>query len=147
MRLALFLLLSSLLFACQQNNASAEVAAAAENTVAPASDSVLVLLNNQDFFNITQRTDALNLVDVRTPEEFAKGHIFKAVNIDFQDKTFEKKIGELSRQKPAAVYCASGIRSHKAAEKMEKMGFQKVYELQYGLRGWYRPLVSGDYKK
>lgn len=78
----------------------------------------------------------VQLIDVRTPEEYAAGHIAESKNIDSGNADFEaicKK--ELDSQRPVAVYCRSGRRSKIAAEQLTKMGFQ-VVELNGGFNEW-----------
>src|SRR6478609_2554308 len=69
------------------------------------------------------------VLDVRTPEEFAGGNIEGAINIDFKAPDFEQKIGELDKKKTYLVYCLSGIRSKKAADRMSELGFESLYVL------------------
>lgn len=63
------------------------------------------------------------LIDVRTPEEFAGGHLEGARNIDLQGPDFEGKVGDLDRGERYIVYCRSGNRSGQAIEIMKAMGF------------------------
>ncbi|MEZ4458941.1 MAG: rhodanese-like domain-containing protein [bacterium] len=65
------------------------------------------------------------LVDVRTPEEFASGHIDGAINIPVQDLAARK--GELDATQPTVVYCASGRRSAAAMDMLKGSGFAAVY--------------------
>lgn len=74
------------------------------------------------------------LLDVRTPEEFATGNIAGAINIDFKASDFEQKIAELDKSKTYFVYCLSGIRSGKAADRMSELGFTSLYTLDGGYR-------------
>lgn len=76
------------------------------------------------------------IVDVRTPEEFAEGHIAKAVNMNVNDTDFESKIATLDKEKPVMVYCRSGGRSAKAAGILKEKGFKHVYDLDGGMIGW-----------
>lgn len=79
---------------------------------------------------------SIQLVDVRRPDEFAAGHIDRAVLINVQDSTFMAKADSLlDKSKPVAVYCRSGKRSKDAATKLAKEGYQ-VYELDSGYLGW-----------
>jgi rhodanese-related sulfurtransferase len=78
----------------------------------------------------------LPLLDVRTPREYASGHIAKAVNIDYNALDFEAQINALDRNQPFLIYCAVGGRSAKAAAHMQALGFKKVYELQGGYNNW-----------
>jgi len=76
------------------------------------------------------------LVDVRTPEEFAKGHLDGAININFKKRTFPSYISAISKDKPVLIYCRSGNRSGKAAFIMQALGFNDVYDLTPGYKGW-----------
>lgn len=83
------------------------------------------------------RKDKSNVVlDVRTPAEYANGHMPGAVNIDFNAPDFEKKVKELDKEKTYLVHCAGGVRSAKAAAKMLKLDFTKLYNLEEGMKGW-----------
>jgi thioredoxin 1 len=76
------------------------------------------------------------IVDVRTPEEFAKGHLQNARNFDWNGNNFDKEISDLDKSKPVFVYCLSGGRSSSAANQMRSSGFKEVYELQGGIMKW-----------
>ena len=79
----------------------------------------------------------VQLVDVRTPGEFKKGHLAHAVNIDFYDKrSFKESFEHLNRDEPVYLYCRSGFRSKKAAMRLLNMGFTKIYDLKGGLNNW-----------
>ena len=89
-----------------------------------------------DFANKTNELPAAPIIDVRTPDEFSKGHIQKAKNIDWNGNDFEKQITTLDKAKPIFVYCLSSGRSSLAASKMRKEGFKEVYELDGGIMKW-----------
>lgn len=76
------------------------------------------------------------VLDVRTPEEFAKGHLIDSKNINWKDTNFANRIEQMDKSKPVFVYCLSGIRSAAAAKKMREMGFKEVYELDGGIVKW-----------
>ncbi len=76
------------------------------------------------------------LLDVRTPEEFAGQHLDKAANLNWNSGDFDKQLTAYDKNKPVYVYCLSGGRSAKAAEKLSGMGFTKVYELEGGIMKW-----------
>lgn len=75
-------------------------------------------------------------VDVRTAEEFQKGHIKGAENIDFLKKDFLVRMEKFDREEPLYIYCRSGNRSGKAAVQLSKMGFKKVIDLKGGYKAW-----------
>lgn len=76
------------------------------------------------------------IVDVRTAEEFAKGHLLNAQNIDWNSSDFNTQITQLDKSKPVFVYCLSGGRSSSAVKQMYSLGFKQVYELNGGIMKW-----------
>lgn len=76
------------------------------------------------------------LIDVRTPGEYASGHVENSVNIDFRASNFKELIGELDKNQDVYVYCKVGGRSGSAARMMEDIGFKKVYDLKGGIIAW-----------
>lgn len=77
----------------------------------------------------------VQLVDVRTAEEYAEGHIPDAVNIDVSSPDFVEKVSSLDKKRVVALYCRSGRRSKRAAEQIANLGF-KVVELDGGIISW-----------
>lgn len=80
--------------------------------------------------------DDLQLVDVRTPEEVSEGAIPNAQNIDYYSPTFDADIEKLDKDKPVVLYCRSGKRSAKCAQKLLDAGFKKIYDLEGGFSRW-----------
>ncbi len=78
----------------------------------------------------------VQLIDVRTPEEFLEGAIPNALNININDDSFEAEIQKLNKTKPVYIYCRSGARSQKAAKKMIELGFIEVIDLEGGFLSW-----------
>jgi thioredoxin len=76
------------------------------------------------------------LVDVRTPEEYADKHILRSENININDKEFETRMKQLDKSKPVYFYCLSGNRSQRAAEWALKNGFKGAYNLDGGISAW-----------
>jgi len=76
------------------------------------------------------------VLDVRTPEEFASGHIAGSTNIDFKAADFSDRIAKLDKSQAYLVHCASGIRSAKACAAMEQLDFLTVYDLKGGIAAW-----------
>lgn len=72
------------------------------------------------------------LLDVRTPSEFADGHIENARNLDFSASNFESEIDKLDKEQTVFLYCAIGVRSTKAANLLRKKGFKHVFDLDGG---------------
>jgi phage shock protein E len=88
--------------------------AGAVKTVSPA-DAVAML-------------DERTVIDVRTPAEYAAGHVAGAIDIDVEAADFGQKIAELDPKDPYLVYCRSGRRSALAAEAMAKAGFTDIVD-------------------
>lgn len=72
------------------------------------------------------------LVDVRTPEEFAAGHLETATNINWYDEDFVERFKDIDKGETIYVYCKKGGRSAKAQEKLKSLGFTKVVNLEGG---------------
>jgi thioredoxin 1 len=78
----------------------------------------------------------VQLVDVRTPEEYTEKHLLRSQNINVNDKEFEANMKQLDKSKPLYVYCLSGARSQRAAEWAVKNGFKEAYNLDGGITAW-----------
>ncbi len=116
---SLLLFLGFLLFSCHaQNHENYE-------NVAPLA-----------FAEKVKSTANAQLIDVRTPEEYASQHIDNARNINWNGDDFATQVQKLDKTKPVFVYCTVGGRSKKAANKLAEMGFSKVYDLQGGIMKW-----------
>ena len=76
------------------------------------------------------------ILDVRTPKEYAVGHVNGSVNINYFDKDFKDQVGKLESTKPVYVYCHSGGRSSKAMNIMKSQGFTTIYNLTGGYAAW-----------
>jgi len=81
-------------------------------------------------------TPNAQILDVRTPEEYAGQHLSDAQNVNWRGDDFDAKAQKLDKTKPIFVYCMSGGRSKKAAEKLKELGFSKIYELEGGILKW-----------
>ncbi len=79
---------------------------------------------------------AVQVIDVRTPEEFAVGHIAGAVNLPVRAPDFADRVAGLDRGATYAVYCRSGNRSQPAVAAMRDAGITAIYELTSGTNGW-----------
>ena len=78
----------------------------------------------------------LVVLDVRTPREFAAGHIPGATNIDVNAPDFEKRAAALDSKKVYLVHCAAGVRSAKACDKLGQLNFAELYNLEGGFKAW-----------
>lgn len=82
------------------------------------------------------KSDSVQLLDVRTPDEYADGHINGAININVQSDEFREIVSKkLSKDSTVFVYCRSGRRSLTAAEILIKLGY-KVVNLKGGIIEW-----------
>ncbi|WP_276167972.1 rhodanese-like domain-containing protein [Zobellia alginiliquefaciens] len=72
------------------------------------------------------------LLDVRTPDEYASGHLEKAVNMNLFDADFIKNIDTIAKGRTVYVYCKKGGRSAKAAHVLDSLGFKQVIDLEGG---------------
>ena len=86
------------------------------------------------------------VLDVRTPAEYASGHLPAAQNIDIEAPDFATRIAALDKAATYAVYCHSGNRSGTALEQMSAAGFTHVYDLAGGIGAWQQmggPMAMG----
>lgn len=84
------------------------------------------------------------LLDVRTPREYANGHIRGALLINYYASDFVDRLTTLDRDKTYLVYCHSGARSDRTLAILKKLGFHQAYDMATGIVGWSRahyPLV------
>ena len=119
---SLFLVLGMATAGCQAQNAPKEV--------------VNIDVNVADFELIMDTIPNGLLLDVRTNNEFAQGHLQGAQQIDFYRDDFSDALDKLDREQPVLIYCRSGNRSGKAAKQMKAMGFYAVYNLEGGIGAW-----------
>lgn len=83
-----------------------------------------------------KETPNAQILDVRTPEEYASEHIDNAVNVDWLGDNFEADAEKFDKSKPIFVYCKIGGRSSKASAKLAELGFTNIYDLNGGMMKW-----------
>lgn len=115
----LFTLLIAAGLACQHSSAKAQ------SKISP-----------EAFETKLQQDSTIQLIDVRTPEEYVAGHIAGSVNMNIYDDDFAAQFGKLDKNRPVLVYCARGGRSADAAEQMAKAGYTQVFDLNGGFIAW-----------
>ena len=98
----------------------------------------IILLAPSDF---NEQSEKELILDVRSPEEFAEGHLEGAINQNIKADNFSDNINKYDRNKPVFVYCRAGVRSNRAAEKLSELGFKKIYDLEGGILNW----IENDY--
>ena len=79
---------------------------------------------------------AITVIDVRTPVEYAEGHVKGSKNIDVNDKEFEAELVKLDKSKPYLVHCQAGGRSKKSLATFEKLGFKSIIHMDDGFKAW-----------
>jgi phage shock protein E len=89
-------------------------------------------LSSQEFVAKIKETKNAQLLDVRTPQEWATGKVASSNCINFNDAAFKQQIEKLDKNKPVFVYCAAGGRSSKAAPILKEAGFKYIYNLTGG---------------
>ena len=104
--------------------------------ISQENNQVYEVLSYDDFKNQISNNKVL-LFDVRTMEEYNTGHLKGSVNIDFyEEELFNKFFNKVEKSKPIYIYCRSGNRSKKSSEKLQELGFVKVYDLEGGYKNW-----------
>ncbi|WP_207425809.1 rhodanese-like domain-containing protein [Pedobacter sp. SYSU D00535] len=90
----------------------------------------------KEFRKGIKRENAI-ILDVRTPEEYAEGHLRNSVNINWKNQEeFKARVAGLEKTKAFFVYCRSGSRSEKASEWLRVNGFYNVKDLSGGIQAW-----------
>ena len=133
MKKVTFVLMGALMMlACNSGNSQSENASADKVEVAQAARQDISVEEAQRMLGDSEVT----VLDVRTANEFAGGHIANAINIDVNAPGFKEKIAELSTSGKYVVYCHSGKRSARSADMMAKEGFTSVYNVLGGISQW-----------
>ena len=86
------------------------------------------------------------ILDIRTPGEYAQGHINGSILLDFYSPGFKQALGRLDRGKTYLIYCRSGSRSSRAMAVADQLGFENIYQISKGIIDWQAkgyPLVHG----
>ena len=113
------------------------VGCAAEEIEAPT--QIVENVTAQEAFTLiqdNQNNPDFVILDVRTPEEFADGHIEKAINMDFYSETFRDELNKLDKNKAYLLHCRSGNRSGKTLNIMKELKFMKIYHMTGGMIKW-----------
>ena len=93
-------------------------------------------LTAQEMSKMIKKDKKVVLLDVRTPEEYAKGHIAGAKNYTLHNAADMTSIGKLDKKAVYIVYCRTKNRSGVVANQMTQQGFTKVYQMTDGIVGW-----------
>jgi rhodanese-related sulfurtransferase len=137
---------SLLLASCGSDDAATEGTAsteAAETATEAADADAAVEISGISTISVDEAAaivdnppDDLVVLDVRTPEEFAEGHLEGAVLVDFYAADFADQLAALDADVPYLVYCRSGNRSGQALGVMEQLGFTSVVDVDGGIVAW-----------
>ena len=93
-------------------------------------------LNSTDIKEVLKKNKAIVIIDVRTAEEFAMGHLKGATNIDIRQQDAYSKLDKLNSKTTYLVYCRTNHRSGMAVDYMTQKGFKSVYQMMDGFPGW-----------
>ena len=112
----LFIAITSLVASCQNKK-----------------EGEIIMITPEQVVNAVNSEKDLQLVDVRTSDEYSVSHLKNAQNICVTNDDFKEKVATLDKDEPVYVYCKKGGRSAQAALILKEMGFTKVYDLQGGM--------------
>ncbi len=111
-------------------------------TITPTQEIPTQIIENitpQEAFTLIQNNKTnpdFVILDVRTPEEFADGHIENTINIDYYSETFRDELDKLDKNETYLIYCRSGNRSGKTLDMMVELNFKEVYNMLGGIVQW-----------
>lgn len=128
MKILFFSLISILTIQCKQVDANETVLL---NMQSETQEPIIKVLSKESF-KAAISGNTVQLIDVRTPEEYIDGHIEGALNINVQDQKFAEQISKLDKTKTVYIYCRSGSRSQMAASQMKTLGFKSIIDLKGG---------------
>ena len=121
LKYSIFILISVLFFtSCKENSTAQEIK----------------VISPEEVYDALRDNQNLQLVDVRTQEEYGEDHLKTAQNICVTDDDFKEKVAKLDKNEPIYVYCRSGKRSAKAAQILKEMGFKEIYDMEGGFLNW-----------
>jgi len=147
MRNARFVALAATMFVAAAS--IADQAGPASSPAAPASAAASVsppLISQQDLLDRQAKKDpSLFVLDVRTPKEFAEGHVPGAVNVPYDQVA--SRLAQIPKDKDVVLYCRSGRRAGLAAGVLEANGYKELKQLQGDMEAWLkdgRPVEGGD---
>ncbi|MCH5238646.1 MAG: MBL fold metallo-hydrolase [Muribaculaceae bacterium] len=123
------------------------MAAVLSNTTSCNADGNQSQVGCQEFAKEIQTETPLVLLDVRSPEEYASGHIPDAININFFDEDFVEQVEKrVPKEDKLALYCRSGVRSAKAHAALKGKDYN-IIDLAGGITAWEKdelPITTGN---
>ena len=93
-------------------------------------------------FAAAVEVEGVTVIDVRTPAEFAEGHLPGAVNLNVEDPSFTAMLAQIDPGADYAVYCRSGNRSRVAIDAMTQAGLTQTVGLEGGIGAWKGDVVQ-----
>ncbi len=128
-----FVLLGLVLFTACSSSENTNQAA----KTAPEQGAAINEVVDKATFTSLLEKDNIQLLDVRTPKEYALGSIEGATNINYFDERFQEQLKKVvDPSKTILVYCKAGGRSAKAAKVLAEMGCKTIYDLEGGFDKW-----------
>lgn len=101
-----------------------------------AQNGPITNISAQDANALIDKDPNINIIDIRTPQEFDTDHVRSSQNIDFYSPDFAQRVAALPKDKPYIVYCHSGNRSGKSMDVFKSLGFSKIYNVVGGISAW-----------
>ena len=110
-------------------------------TVQEIQSQIIENITSQEAFTLiqdNQNNPDFVIIDVRTPQEFAQGHIENAINLDYRPETFRTELNRLEKNKTYLIYysCSCGGIGEDALDIMVGLNFREVYNMSGGINGW-----------
>lgn len=127
---------AALLAACSSSEDTIDAATSAASDDGTAALGIRLVNAEQGAAIQTSPPDGLVILDVRTAEEFADGHLEGAIMIDFYRDDFADQIAALDPTAPYLLYCRSGNRSGQTTAIMQDLGFSDVADIDGGITAW-----------
>jgi len=100
---------------------------------------IIKILPPKEAFELIQKNTGNKnfvIIDIRTPEEFASGHIQGAINMNYHSDTFIDDLNKLDKTRTYLVYCRTGRRSSDGVSIMIRLGFKDIYRIQGDIVRW-----------
>lgn len=114
---------------------AAPAAARAPQPATPVATSPLAPMTQEQLLtHLREHPDHLFVLDVRTPQEYAEGHVPGAVNVPHDQVA--ARLAEIPRDKDVVLYCRSGRRAQAAADVLATHGYKRMTHLEGDMPAW-----------
>lgn len=110
------------------------LAATAYQYLRPKGERNYISVNVAEAYELIKENDDIYILDVRTRDEYRKGHLRKAKNIPLAD--IDKRLSKIPRNNDVLVYCRNGARSVRAIRRLEVAEYKNLYHMHEGYMGW-----------